>query len=129
MSGSKSVEEGAHDGTPEGEDDKEGGKGIPAMTAQGDATNHERAVAMESRCLPTAKKAMAPTEMAMVSHLEGPAWSEWPRNSAIAARILGPTSSLHCGYLQLTGQSKLQIVAWGGALTTSMHHVSSGRKR
>ena len=32
----KPVDEGAHDGTPEGEDDKEGGKGIPGDDGAGE---------------------------------------------------------------------------------------------
>ena len=65
-----------------------------AMTARGNVTHHERAAAMVSCCLVTAKKLMAPTEMAMTSHPEGLVPSEWPRTPAIAARTLGSTSSL-----------------------------------
>ena len=108
---------------------KKAERASPAMTARGNATHHERAAGVASRCPVTAKKVMAPMEMAMASHPEGLVPSEWPRNPAIAARTLGPTSSLDRGYLQLTRKSKQQLMAWGGALITSTHHVSSGRKR
>ena len=108
---------------------KKAERASPAMTARGNATHHEWVAAMASRCPVTAKKLMAPTEMAMASHPEGLVPSEWPRNPAIAARTLGPTSSVHRVYLQLTHKSKQHLIAWGGALITSTHHVSSGRKR
>ena len=108
---------------------KKAERASPAMTALGKATHHEKAVVMASRCPVTAKKVMAPTEMAMASPSEGLVLSEWPQNPAIAAQTLGPTSSLDRGYLQLTRRSKQQWMAWDGALITSTHHVSSGRKR
>ena len=104
---------------------RKAGRASPTMTARGNATHHERAAVMASRCPVTAKKAMALTEMAMASHPEGLGPSEWQRNPAIAARTLGPTSSFHGGYLHLTRKSKQQLMAWGGALITSTQHVNS----
>ena len=100
----------------------------PPMTAWGNATHHEPVAVMVYRCPVTAKKAMVPTEMVMASHPDGLGPSEWLQNPAIAARTLGLTSSLDRGYLQLTGKSKEQFMAWDGSLITSTHHVSSGKK-
>ena len=100
-----------------------------AMTARGNATHHEQAAAMASRCPVTAKKVIAPTEVVMVSHPEGLVPSKWQRNPAIAAQTLGLTSSLDHGYLQLTRKSKQQLMACDRALIASIHNVSSARKR
>ena len=108
---------------------KKAERASPTLTTRGNATHHERTAAMASRCPVTAKKVMAQTERAMASHPDGLVPSESRRNPAIAARTLGTTSSLDRGYVPPTRKRKQQLLAWGGALITSTHHVTSGRKR
>ena len=49
---------------------KKAQRASPAMTARGNATHHEQAAVMAYARPVTAKKVVAPTEMAMVSHPE-----------------------------------------------------------